>query len=185
MHASIRNSIYLFLGLLGFKATPASAAQDIFLCAAELEGESLDVRYPGCMDVLAWSWGASNSGNTHTGGGAGVVSVQDLSVVKYIDKASPDIMLFTANGINFPKLELLLHTPCAECKIDEPYYSVTMENVIVSSFAVGGSAGEDRLTENVTFNFSKVEWCYSPQNPDGSQGPKECKNWDIQANAPF
>ena len=36
------------------------------------------------IDVLAWSWGASQSGTTHlgSGGGAGKVNVQDLSFTK-------------------------------------------------------------------------------------------------------
>ena len=42
--------------------------------------------------------------------------------------------------------------------------------------------GEDRLTENVTFNFAKVEWCYATQLKDGSLGAPECGGWDIVLN---
>ena len=36
------------------------------------------------IDILAWSWGLSNSGTAHVGGGAGAgkVNVQDISVTK-------------------------------------------------------------------------------------------------------
>ena len=82
MYKVIRNSIYLLLGLIGFKATPALAAQDMFLCIEGAPGESLDKRHPDCIDVLAWSWGMSQSGTTHTAGGtgAGQANFQDLSV---------------------------------------------------------------------------------------------------------
>lgn len=187
MRIKLHNVFYLFLGLIGFKATPAMAAQDIFLCIEGLEGETTDPRHPGCMDVLAWSWGMSNSGSQHTGGGTGtgVVNVQDISVTKYIDKASPDIMLHTANGKVFPKVELLVHKPCVECKVSDPYYTLTVQETIVTSVSTGGSGGEDKLTENVSLNFSKVEWCYSEQNLDGSLELPICRNWDIAANRPF
>jgi type VI secretion system secreted protein Hcp len=179
----IRNSLYIFLGLLGFKSLPAQAAQDMFLCSPDLDGESQDAKYPGCIDVLAWSWGMSNSSTTHAGGGgtAGKVNVQDISLTKYIDKSSPDLMLFTANGKHLSELELLVRAPCADCN-SEPYFTLRMTDAIVSSVSTGGSGGEDRLTENVSFNFAKVEWCYSAPLKDGSLGTPVCKGWDIVAN---
>lgn len=182
----IRNSLYVFLGLLGFKSLPAQAAQDIFLCSPDIEGDSQDAKYPNCIDVLAWSWGMSNSGTTHTGsgGGTGKVNVQDISVTKYIDKSTPDLMLLTANGKHFSELELIVRAVCAECA-PEPYFTLTMSDVIVSSVSTGGSGGEDRLTENVSFNFAKVEWCYTETLKDGSPGTKECQGWDIVANVPL
>lgn len=184
MRIKFNHFFYLLLGLVGFEATPAMAAQDIFLCIEGLEGETADARHPGCMDVLAWSWGASNSGDTQAGGGggAGKVSFQDLSVTKYVDKASPDIMQHTANGTVYPKLELLIHKPCLECKVSDPYYTLTIQLPIVSSVSTGGSAGEDRLIENVSFNFAKIEWCYSPQKQDGSLDPPICGDWDAVSN---
>jgi type VI secretion system secreted protein Hcp len=55
--------------------------------------------------VLAWSWGASNSGTMHvsTGGGAGKANVQDLSFTKYIDKASADLMKACISGKHIDK----------------------------------------------------------------------------------
>jgi type VI secretion system secreted protein Hcp len=183
----INHFFYLFLGLIGFKATPAMAAQDIFLCIEGLEGETQDPRHPGCMDVLAWSWGASNSGSLHAGGGggAGKVNMQDISLTKYVDKASPDIMLHTANGKVFPKVEIYLHKPCVECKVAGPYYTLKIEPALVSSVSTGGSGGEDRITENVSLNFTKVEWCYSEQLADGSLEPPICRGWDIALNDEF
>lgn len=181
MNNHIRNSLYLLLGFLGFKSLPAYAAQDMFLCIEGVEGETQDPAYPGCIDVLAWSWGMSNSGSTTVGGigGEGKVNVQDISLTKWIDKSSPDLMLLTANGKHFPKLELFVRAPCAiEC-VAEPYFKLTMEEVLVSSYSTGGSGGEDRLTENVSFNFAKVEWCYTASSKGETP---ECYGWDIAAN---
>ena len=49
---------------------------------AELKGETKDSVYKtkNASDVLAWSWGMSNSGSAHVGGGA--VSYTHLDVYK-------------------------------------------------------------------------------------------------------
>ena len=69
-------------------------AMDMFIKIGELKGASRDKVHKDEIeiDVLAWSWGISNSGSAQVGGGAGSgkCSVQDLSFTKYIDKASPD-----------------------------------------------------------------------------------------------
>ncbi len=68
-------------------------AVDIFLKLDGIKGESQDNKYKDEIDVLAWSWGAAQSGTTHggSGSGSGKVSVQDLSITKYIDKSSPTL----------------------------------------------------------------------------------------------
>lgn len=183
MKLRLRHAAWLLLGLLGFKSTTVFA-QDIILCSDAFDGESENTKYPNCMDVLSWSWGMSNSSTTHAGGvgGVGQVSVQDLTTTKFVDKASPDLMLYTTNGKHFPKLELMVWNSCSECG-DPPDRTITMEDVIVNSVAVGGSAGEaGRPVESVSFNFSKVEWCYTPKLKDGSPGTPECYGWDIAEN---
>ncbi|MGZ4959716.1 MAG: type VI secretion system tube protein Hcp, partial [Methylomonas sp.] len=63
-------------------------AVDMFLTIDKIKGESRYDKHPNEIDVLAWSWGVSNSGSAHVGGGAGAgkAHVQDLSFTKYIDK---------------------------------------------------------------------------------------------------
>src|SRR6185503_10736585 len=75
-------------------------AMDIFMKIAGLKGESVDKTHAGEIDVLAWSWGMSNSGSAHVGGGAGAgkVNVQDLSFTKYIDSSSPSFYLTVCTG---------------------------------------------------------------------------------------
>ena len=46
-------------------------AVDMFMAIDDLKGESVDKAKAGQIDVLAWSWGVSNSGSAHVGGGAG------------------------------------------------------------------------------------------------------------------
>ena len=48
---------------------------DIFLKLAGIDGESVDAKHKGEIDVLAWSWGLSEE-PPQTGGGGGVGKVK-------------------------------------------------------------------------------------------------------------
>jgi type VI secretion system secreted protein Hcp len=158
------------------------AAVDMFLdLGPGLAGESTDRVHKDQVDVLAWSWGMANSGTTHLGGGAGAgrVNIQDLSFTKYVDKATPELMLRCANGAHIPKVILFVRKAGSN---PIEYIKITLTEVLVSSVSTGGSAGEDRLTENVTLNFAKVLLEYVPTKPDGTAGDAKSFSWDIQAN---
>ena len=156
-------------------------AVDMFLKLGDLKGESRDSKHKDETEVLAWSWGMSQSGTTHTGsgGGQGKVSVQDLSITKYVDKATPFLMLACCNGKHFPE-GLLTVRKAGEQPLE--YLKIKMEEIIVASIHTGGSGGEDRLTENVTLNFAKVTAEYTPQKPDGSGDAAIEAAWNIAEN---
>ncbi len=158
-------------------------AVDMFLTVGDIKGETKDSVYKGkgAIDVLAWSWGMSNSGTSHTGGGAGSgkVNVQDLSVTKYIDKASPALMLACCNGKHYDKATLVVRK-AGEKPVE--YVKIEMTQVMVTSVSTGGSGGEDRLTENISLNFAKVKFEYTPQDDKGAPGTAIPMTWDIAAN---
>jgi len=156
-------------------------AVDMFLKCTDLPGESVDKAYAGSIDVLAWSWGMSQSGTTHAGPGAGAgkVNVQDISITKYVDKSSPKIQLFCCNGKHVPTALLVVRK--AGTKPLE-YIKITMSDIIISSVSTGGSGGEDRLTENVSLNFATVKFEYTPQKADGSGDTAVPYTWKIAQN---
>jgi len=157
-------------------------AVDMFFKIADIKGESTDDKHKEEIDVLSWSWGMTQSGSMHHGGGggSGKVNVQDLSFTKYIDKASPNLMKFCCSGKHF-KDALLTVRKAGDKPLE--YMIVKLEDVLISSVSTGGSGGQDKLTENVTLNFSKVKVAYQPQKKDGSKdgGPVEM-GWNIEAN---
>jgi len=159
-------------------------AVDMFLKIKDVEGESQDSKKGGWIDVLAWSWGMSQSGTMHigSGGGSGKVAVQDLSVTKYVDKSSPNLWLFCSNGKNFGEAQLVIRK-AGEKPLE--YIVMTMTDCIVSSVTTGGSGGQDRLTENVSINFAKVQVDYTPQKQDGSGDTAIPYKWYISKNDTF
>jgi type VI secretion system secreted protein Hcp len=146
-------------------------AVDMFMKIGDVKGESRDKKHTGEIDVLAWSWGVSNSGTTHMGGGGGggKANVQDLSFTKYVDKSSPLLTQKCFTGKHYDEAILTVRKAG-----DKPleYMKFTLTEVLVTAVSTGGSGGEDRLTENVTLNFGKVKYEYVEQKADGSEGDK-------------
>lgn len=157
-------------------------AVDMFLELEGVKGESVDKTHKGKIDILAWSWGVSNSGTYHqgTGGGAGKASFQDISITKYIDAASAELMLYCANGKHFKKGKLIVRK-AGENPLE--YIIIELENVLVTSYSTGGSGGEERLTENVSLNFQKIKATYWTQSEKGGKGDSHDFGWDIAANS--
>jgi len=157
-------------------------AMDMFIKIKDIGGESKDSKHGGEIDVLAWSWGSSNSGTMHGGGGggSGKCNVQDLSFTKYIDAASCALFSACFQGDHIP--EALLTIRKAGGKEPLEYLKIKLTNVLVSSVSTGGSGGEDRLTENVTLNFEKVNVDYVSQDEKGAKKDPFKVGWDIAAN---
>src|SRR5438552_16210462 len=127
----------------------------MFMKLEGIKGESKDSVHKEEIDVLAWSWGLSNSGTAHTGGGAGAgkANFQDLSFTKWIDLSSTSLMLSAANGKHI-KSAVLVVRKAGEHPLE--YVTITMNECLITAVSTGGSGGEDRLTENITINFAKV-----------------------------
>lgn len=143
-------------------------AMDMFIRIGTLKGESRDKTHAEKIDVLAWSWGVSNSGSAHTGGGAGAgkANVQDLSITKYIDKSSPALMLACCKGTHYDDAELIVRK-AGDTPLE--YVKIKLTEVLITAVSTGGSGGEDRLTENVTLNFAKVKVEYQEQDAKGAK----------------
>lgn len=157
-------------------------AVDMFIKFDGIDGESVDAKHAKEIDVLAWSWGMSQSGTTHTstGGGAGKVNVQDLSLTKYIDKSSTVLLQHCATGKHIPKAVLTVRKAG-----DKPleYLVITLKDLLVSSVQTGGSGGEDRLSENITINFASYEVAYQQQSKTGgAEGGQVFAKFDIAKN---
>ena len=156
-------------------------AVDILIKIEGVDGESVIQDHEDEIDVLAWSWGMSQSGSMHVGGGAGSgkVNIQDVSLTKYVDKASPSLMRACCNGEHLTEATLTIRKAGKDA-LD--YLKIKMSPVLVTSLDTGGSGGEDRLTENVTLNFAKVEVGYTPQKPDDTGDAEISLIWNVEKN---
>jgi type VI secretion system secreted protein Hcp len=156
-------------------------AVDMFLQLDGIKGESKDDKFKESIDILAWSWGVSNSGSAHMGGGQGTgkANFQDISFTKYVDKSTPDIMYACSSGKHVPKATLTVRK-AGDKPLD--YMIIKLDDILVSSISTGGGKGEERLTENITLNFAKVSLEYWTQAASGAKDKNALFGWDIPAN---
>jgi type VI secretion system secreted protein Hcp len=153
----------------------------ILLKISGVYGESIIAGHEGEIDVLAWRWGATQSGTMHVGGGggSGKVNVEDLSLTKLVDKASIGLLRSCFNGSHFDEAILTVRKSGEN---PHDYLVITMSDVLVTSINTGESAAADIITENVTFNFAKVKVSYTPLDAEGNSGSAIEFTWNIEKN---
>ncbi|TWI33775.1 Hcp family type VI secretion system effector [Paracoccus sulfuroxidans] len=159
-------------------------AVDIFLkLSNNIKGESQDEKYENQIDVLGWTWGLTQSGTTHmgSGGGGGKVNVQDLTVTKYVDLATTEVIKRGCSGEHITDGELIVRKSGGGQPVE--YFRLKMANLMITSWVASGQKdGLDRLTETLTLNFRKFEVTYTPQAADGTPGAEVTASWDIAQN---
>jgi type VI secretion system secreted protein Hcp len=157
-------------------------AVDMFIKIDGIKGESADDKHKDEIDVLSWSWGASQSGTMHDtgGGGAGKANFQDLSFTKWVDVSSPKLLKAVSTGEHIKEVVLVARRAGGKAPLE--YLKLIMKECLISSVSAGGSGGEDRLTENVTINFAEYRFEYTPQKADGTPGGVMPFAFDIRSN---
>lgn len=147
-----------------------------------IESESQDSKHKNEIELQSFSWGETNSGSSAGGGGGGTgrVAMQDFQFTMQANKASPKLFLACANGEHIKKAVL---TATKAGKAQQDYLKWTFSDLLVSSFQTGGSSGDIIPTDQVSFNFTKIEVEYKEQKPDGSLGGAVTAGWKVKENA--
>jgi type VI secretion system secreted protein Hcp len=155
---------------------------DYFLKIDGIEGESTDDKHAKEIEVDSFSFGESQTGTFSSGGGggAGKVAMQDFHFTTRVSKASPKLFLACASGEHIKSAVLV----CRRAgKNQQEYMKVTLSDVLVSSYQVGGAAAGDLIpTEQVSMNFAKIEIEYKPQKSDGTLDAAAKAGWDLKKN---
>src|SRR4051812_30059996 len=99
-----------------------------------------------------------------TGGGAGKANVSDLSITKWVDKGTPNLMQAVISGKQFGKATLTCRRAGGDAAV--PYLVIEMEKVIITSHTLGGSGGQDQFTENLSLKFAPDKKTYTPPKDD-------------------
>lgn len=157
-------------------------AGDMFLKIDGVDGESQDSKHKSWIEILSWSWGEAQTGSAGKGGGAGIgkVDMQDFSFSKFMDKASPKLMLACAQGKHLPTMDFVARKAGGE---QENYMKMKLTDVMVSSFSTSNSAGSGSLpVESISLNFSKIELEYFQQDAKGKTASAGKAWWSVTQN---
>ena len=161
------------------------AAVDYFLKFDGIKGESADAKHKDEIDIESWSWGETHPGSAGHGGGggAGKVTMQDFHFVMRLNRASPPLMKACATGQHI-KTATLSGRKAGKGQMD--YLTFKFHDVLVSSYQTGGSEQADVVpTDQVSFNFAKIEIEYRHQKADGSYVSAGQFRYDLKANKTY
>jgi type VI secretion system secreted protein Hcp len=141
----------------------------MFLEIPGVEGESGASGHENQIDVLNWTWGMTQSGTFHVGGGggSGKANFGNLSLTKYLDKSTPVLMKCCGTGEHLDEATLYVRKAGGD---QLEYLIIKMKPVLVAMVSTGATGKEegDRLSESVTLNFREFLVQYQPQDLSGA-----------------
>lgn len=146
-------------------------AVDYFLKLDGIQGESVDTNHKDEIQIMSWSWGASQvSSVAGTGGsGAGKADLSDFSIMTYFDKATPKFFKSIGAGTHIKTGTMSAIKSGADGK---PYLKVDFKELFVSSLQISGSS--EVPTVSLSFSYNEIKIDYSLQDENGnlkSTGP--------------
>jgi type VI secretion system secreted protein Hcp len=145
----------------------------------DLKGEATQRGFEGKIELLSFSHGVamqitgdiSNPERT-----SGKPNHQDLTVTKYLDRASPVLNQSCCEGRVFPQVAVIIGRDNHGQVVELMRY--TMKNVLISSISIGGGGG-DKPVETVTLNYNQISWEFSTQKQEGGSEGK----WNLITNS--
>ncbi len=157
-------------------------AVDYFLKVPDIPGPSVDAKHKGEIDVLGFSFGVSQAGAAHPGGGggAGKAVFDDLIVLAPTSKASPLLMVACASGQHLKTAVLTCRRTAVKTQLD--FLTITLSDVTITSYEVDG-ADEERPLDQLALSYAKIELSYIPVNSAGKPQPPVRAGWDVLKNA--
>jgi|GEM_PF-1492247 len=160
-------AVYCFAstGALAYPHLTTESAAPIYMSCPEFTKGAESPKGPGWIELNSFQLGHENSttiGSATGGAGAGKIRFSEFKITRTIDKASPIFFDTLIKKNTESKNDTFKHDNCTvnldkqHTSETQPYLTITLENVMVSSFSV--SSGGDRPTESISFNFTKIEF---------------------------
>ena len=165
-------------------------ASDMFLKIKGIEGESTDDKHKGEIEILSYSHSVSQPtsavASSSGGGTTGRCAHADFTIMKSLDKASPVLSQKCCTGEHIDEITLTINRASGDKGgLKVPYMVYKLTNAVISNVGVSGSQGGGEPTENVSFNYGKIEWEYTKQDrKGGAGGGKTTGSWNLEKNKP-
>ena len=148
------------------QSSAGAAAFTAYLKIDGVDGSSQDANHKDWIEVLGYSEGLSRTGaaSAASGAAASKVSFSDLSVLVALDKSMPLLYSDAATDKQIRDAELEI------VGVDGSIFDYKLTKVLVSAVNDKADAGDALPVEQISLNFTKIEWDYTPLNADGSPG---------------
>ena len=147
----------LALAMLVLVFATTSHGAGTFLFIPGISGESSDSAHRPWIEVLSCDWGAvpppRGAMVGDKGKRAGKLCFGQFTVLKLVDRASPDLLRACTGNQLIPEVRIALST-----EQNSGYHLLVLKKVTVLSVRPGDSLGSEKETEIVTFDFKQVEY---------------------------
>lgn len=154
-------------------AQHASGAFDAYIKIGAIKGEVIDKDHFEWVALESVQWGVGRAILSGSGGSqreGSTPQISEVVITKRVDKSSPQLFLNAVGGsteIGTVTIRLV------ESSSRSVFYELILSNVLVSSQSHSGAAGDDRPSESVSFNFTKIEMKYSIIDPKTGESVAE------------
>lgn len=149
-----------------------------------LMGETRDAQFSAknAIQIEAFSFGIHNTvsiGSATGGAGAGKARFSEFKITKAVDRASPNLLLYAGRGAHITQLDLYLRkADGGQQGADAVFLQYSFKLVAVSTIDWSGSAGDDTVKEEVTFEYGALQITYQPDQ----KGATSSGSWDVVKN---
>jgi len=161
-------------------STDDATGSRMYIQITGIDGEATDKDHKDWIEVLSFSMGMADPGGGAIGATRrrGDVVMEDIVVVKELDKSSPKLMEKCAMGGVIPSLVLEVCGGSGESPFT--YYKYELENVMVTSFYCGGSTDEGVPVETITLNYEEITVTYTETDSAGKSKGNVEFTWKVE-----
>jgi type VI secretion system secreted protein Hcp len=150
--------------------TPSQSGLAGYVKFDGVNGEATESNHVNWCELLAFEHGYEQPSSGSTTGMArrrGSAIVEDITLVKELDKASPKIAEACLKGKVFPKVEIELTKNFGDAG-NAVYYKYELTNVIVTSYTIGSEDVNNIYPkETITLGFEEIKVTYTEFDDDG------------------
>lgn len=147
-----------------------------------VDGEAQDKDHSGWSDLATFSQGIHKPGGGATGATRrrGDVVLEDIVLVKELDKASPKLAEAICKGRVFPKVEI--HVTASYTDAGRvTYFAYELKNVQIVSYALSGSGQSEAVpTEQISLNYEEIKVTYTETDSKGTKKGNVEYSWKVE-----
>jgi len=140
-------SLAVMLFLPGIQTADAAA----FMKLGDIKGEATDAEHKDWIIIESVSAPATPA---TSGQATGKRQHKPFVITKAVDRASPMLQEASTSGKHFPTVVIEI---AASDEGRATYLRYKLENVVISSYSTGGSAGGGVPMEEIAFNYEKIK----------------------------
>jgi type VI protein secretion system component Hcp len=142
----------------------------MFLRVDTIQGESDTEKHRTEINVDSFAWFETRNR------AATKPTMDSFRLTMPVSKASPQLFLYVAGGIQIPKAVLSVR----RSDMNEDFLKWTLTDVQPVSYKTVGNTHGDGIQDELILSFAKAEVEYRQPLPDGSLGPTVKTGWDLR-----